>query len=307
MMTRHFLRDDDLTPAEQAEVLALAAAMKTDRYERRPLDGPKTVAVLFDKPSLRTRVSFSVGVGELGGLPLIIDTQTTHMGRGETIGDVARVLSRQVAAIAWRTAGQHRIEELAANAAVPVINALTDEFHPCQILADLQTATERLGPLPGRTLAYLGDGANNMAHSYLLGCATAGMHVRVAAPGGYQPDPGVLAAAQEIAARTGGSATVLDDPVIASKGADVLAADVWVSMGQEDAPERRAALARYQLTGELLGVAAPGAIVLHCLPAHRGEEIAAEVLDGPASAVWDQAENRLHAQKALLAWLLERS
>ncbi len=306
-MARHFLRDDDLTPAEQAEVLAQAAAMKTDRYARRPLDGPKAVAVLFDKPSLRTRVSFSVGVAELGGFPLIIDTQTTHIGRGETIGDIARVLTRQVAAIVWRTAGQERIEELAACSTVPVINALTDEFHPCQILADLQTAAERLGPLPGRTLTYLGDGANNMAHSYLLGCATAGMHVRVAAPDGYLPDPAVLAAAQAIAARTGGSAAVLDDPAVASKGADVLATDVWVSMGQEDAPARRAALARYQLSGELLSLAGPGAIVLHCLPAHRGEEITAEVLDGPGSAVWDQAENRLHAQKALLAWLLERS
>jgi ornithine carbamoyltransferase len=306
-MARHFLRDDDLTPAEQAEVLALAAAMKTDRYARRPLEGPKAVAVLFDKPSLRTRVSFSVGIAELGGFPLIIDTQTTHIGRGETIGDIARVLTRQVAAIGWRTAGQHRIEELAANATVPVINALTDEFHPCQILADLQTAAERLGPLPGRTLTYLGDGANNMAHSYLLGCATAGMHVRVAAPDGYQPDPAVLAVARSIAARTGGSVAVLDDPVVASKGADVLATDVWVSMGQEDAPERKAALARYQLDGELLSLAGSDAIVLHCLPAHRGEEITAEVLDAPGSAAWDQAENRLHAQKALLAWLLERS
>jgi len=306
-MARHFLRDDDLTPAEQAEVLALAAAMKTDRYARRPLDGPKAVAVLFDKPSLRTRVSFSVGIAELGGFALVIDTQTTHIGRGETIGDLARVVTRQTAAIVWRTAGQERIEELAANATVPVINALTDEFHPCQILADLQTAAERLGPLPGRTLTYLGDGANNMAHSYLLGCATAGMHVRVAAPDGYQPDPAVLAAAQAIAARTGGSAAVLDDPAVASKGADVLATDVWVSMGQEDPPGRKAALARYQLGDELLSLASPDAIVLHCLPAHRGEEITAEVLDGPASAAWDEAENRLHAQKALLAWLLERS
>jgi len=303
-MPRHFLRDDDLTPAEQAEVLALAATMKTDRYARRPLEGPKAVAVLFDKPSLRTRVSFSVGITELGGFPLVIDTQTTHIGRGETIGDIARVLTRQAAAIVWRTAGQERIDELAANATVPVINALTDEFHPCQILADLQTAAERLGPLPGRTLTYLGDGANNMAHSYLLGCASAGMHVRVAAPDGYLPDPAVLAAAQAIAARMGGSAAVLDDPAVASKGADVLATDVWVSMGQEDAPARRAALARYQLSGELLSLAGPGAIVLHCLPAHRGEEIAAEVLDGPGSAVWDQAENRLHAQKALLVMLL---
>jgi ornithine carbamoyltransferase len=304
---RHFLRDDDLAPAEQAQVLELAAAMKADRYSRRPLDGPKAVAVLFDKPSLRTRVSFTVGIAELGGLPLVIDTATTHMGRGETIGDIARVLARQVAAIAWRTAGQERIEELAASATVPVVNALTDEFHPCQILADLQTAAERLGPLPGRTLTFLGDGANNMAHSYLLGCATAGMHVRVAAPQGYQPDPAIVSKAQAIAARTGGSAAVLDDPVVASKGADVLATDVWVSMGQQDAPARRWALAAYQLNGDLLTRSAPGAIVLHCLPAHRGEEITADVLDGPASAAWDQAENRLHAQKALLAWLLERS
>jgi ornithine carbamoyltransferase len=217
------------------------------------------------------------------------------------------VLTRQTAAIVWRTFGQDRIEELAAASTVPVINALTDEFHPCQILADLQTVTERLGPLPGRALAYLGDGANNMAHSYLLGGATAGMHVRVAAPDGYQPDPGIVAAAQRIAAETGGSAAVVGDPALAVKGADVLATDVWVSMGQQDAPARRQALAPFQVSGELLALAADGAIVLHCLPAHRGEEITAGVIDGPASAVWDQAENRLHAQKALLAWLLEQS
>jgi len=306
-MPKHFLRDDDLTPAQQTEVLDLARAMKEDRFARRPLEGPKAVAVLFDKPSLRTRVSFTVGVAELGGLPLVIDTQTTHIGRGETIGDIARVLTRQTAAIVWRTFGQDRIEELAAASTVPVINALTDEFHPCQILADLQTVTQRLGPLPGRALAYLGDGANNMAHSYLLGGATAGMHVRVAAPSGYQPDPGIVAAAQRIAAETGGSAAVVDDPALAVKGADVLATDVWVSMGQQDAPARREALAPFQVGGELLALAADGAIVLHCLPAHRGEEITAGVIDGPASAVWDQAENRLHAQKALLAWLLEQS
>ncbi len=306
-MPKHFLRDDDLTPAQQAEVLDLARVMKKDRFARRPLEGPKAVAVLFDKPSLRTRVSFTVGIAELGGLPLVIDTQTTHIGRGETIGDIARVLTRQTAAIVWRTFGQDRIEELAAASTVPVINALTDEFHPCQILADLQTVTERLGPLPGRALAYLGDGANNMAHSYLLGGATAGMHVRVAAPDGYQPDPGIVAAAQRIAAETGGSAAVVGDPALAVKGADVLATDVWVSMGQQDAPARRQALAPFQVSGELLALAADGAIVLHCLPAHRGEEITAGVIDGPASAVWDQAENRLHAQKALISWLLERS
>jgi len=306
-MPKHFLRDDDLTPAQQAEVLDLARVMKKDRFARRPLEGPKAVAVLFDKPSLRTRVSFTVGIAELGGLPLVIDTQTTHIGRGETIGDIARVLTRQTAAIVWRTFGQDRIEELAAASTVPVINALTDEFHPCQILADLQTVAQRLGPLPGRALAYLGDGANNMAHSYLLGGATAGMHVRVAAPDGYQPDPGIVAAAQRIAAETGGSAAVVGDPALAVKGADVLATDVWVSMGQQDAPARRQALAPFQVSGELLALAADDAIVLHCLPAHRGEEITTGVIDGPASAVWDQAENRLHAQKALLAWLLEQS
>ena len=303
-MPRHFLRDDDLAPAEQAEILELAAAMKQARFARRPLEGPRAVAVLFDKPSLRTRVSFTVGIGELGGLPLVIDTQTTHIGRGETIGDIARVLTRQTAAIVWRTSGQERIEELAAASTVPVINGLTDEFHPCQILADLQTVAERLGPLPGRTLAYLGDGANNMAHSYLLGGVTAGLHVRVAAPAGYQPDPVIVAQAQQIAIGTGGSAAVFDDPVAASKGTDVLATDVWVSMGQQDAPERKAALSPYQINAGLVAQAAPDAIVLHCLPAHRGEEITAEVLDGPASLVWDQAENRLHAQKALLTWLL---
>lgn len=306
-MATHFLRDDDLSPAQQAQVLELAAVLKADRYARQPLKGPKAVAVLFDKPSLRTRVSFTVGIGELGGLPVVIDTQTTHLGRGETIGDVARVLTRQTAAIVWRTFGQSRIDELAAASAVPVINALTDEFHPCQILADLQTVAERFGTASGRTLTYVGDGSNNMAHSYLLGGATAGMHVRVAAPAGYQPDPAILARAQSIAAATGGSAAVLDDPVVAAKGADVLATDVWVSMGQADAPSRRTALTPYQVNDELLAQAGPDAIVLHCLPAHRGEEITAAVLDGPSSVVWDQAENRLHAQKALLAWLLDQS
>jgi ornithine carbamoyltransferase len=305
-MPRHFLRDDDLTPAEQAQVLELAKFLKEDRLARRPLAGPRTVALLFDKPSLRTRVSFAVGVAELGGQPLEIDTTKTHIGRGETIADIARVLTRQVAAITWRTSGQQRIEELAAASTVPVINTLTDEFHPCQILADLQTVAERFGSPAGRTFSYVGDGANNMANSYLLGGATAGMHVRIAAPPGYQPDPVIVTQAQRIAAQTGGSAVVLDDPAAAAKGADVLATDVWVSMGQADAPERRAALTPFQVNAELLAVAAADAVVLHCLPAHRGEEITAEVIDGPASLVWDQAENRLHAQKALLAWLLEQ-
>ena len=303
---RHFLRDDDLSPAEQAAVLDLADAMKADRLGHKPLEGPRAVAVLFDKQSLRTRVSFSVGIAELGGFPLVIDTQTTHFGRGESIEDAGRVLARQVAAIVWRTAGQDRIDAMASASTVPVINALTDEFHPCQVLADLQTVRQRHGKLNGLTLSYFGDGANNMAHSYLLGGATAGLHVRIAAPDGYHPDPAILAAATAIATQAGGSAEVLTDPAKAAAHADVLATDVWVSMGQQDAATRTAALAPYQLDGDKLALAGPDAIVLHCLPAHRGEEITAEVLDGPASAVWDQAENRLHAQKALLTWLLEQ-
>jgi ornithine carbamoyltransferase len=307
-MPRHFLRDDDLSPAEQAEVLDLAIALKADRFARRPLDGPRTVAVLFDKPSLRTRVSFATGVAELGGQPLIIDTQTTHIGRGETIEDVTRVLCRQVTAIAWRTFGQDQVETMASASDVPVINALTDQFHPCQILADLQTIRETRGSLAGLTLTFLGDGASNMAHSYLLGGATAGLHVRIASPEGYRPDPAVMASAAEIASLTRGSVRWYADPAEACAGADVLATDVWASMGQEgEHDERTAVLNPFGLDKQKLDLARGDALVLHCLPAHRGEEISAEVIDGPASVVWDQAENRLHAQKALLTWLLEQA
>jgi ornithine carbamoyltransferase len=302
-MVRHFLRDDDLSPAEQAEILDLAEAMKKDRYGYRPYEGPKTVAVLFDKQSTRTRVSFAVGIGELGGLPLIIDGGTSQLGRGEPIEDTARILTRQVAAIVWRTSGQDRIEAMASASEVPVVNALTDQFHPCQILADLQTIREHKGALTGLTLAYFGDGANNMAHSYLLGGATAGMHVRICAPGGYHPDPAIVSDAAAIAAATGGSVAVLDDPTAAARDADVLATDTWVSMGQEGKDERIAAFTPYQVNADRLAEAAPGAIVLHCLPAYRGLEISADVLDGARSVVWDEAENRLHAQKALLHWL----
>jgi ornithine carbamoyltransferase len=305
MMARHFLRDDDLAPAEQAEVLDLAEAMKADRFGHRPLAGPRTVVVLFDKPSTRTRVSFAVGIAELGGQPLVIDAQASQLGRGEPVEDTARVLERQVAAIVWRTFGQDRIEAMARASSVPVINALTDAFHPCQVLADLQTVRAAHGGLPGRTLTFLGDGTSNMAHSYLLGGATAGLHVRIAAPPQLSPDPGVLAAAEAIASGTGGSVAVFADPKAACADADVLATDVWTSMGQEGQEgARSAALAPFRLDEEKLALAGPGCVVLHCLPAHRGEEISAAVLDGPASVVWDQAENRLHAQKALLAWLL---
>jgi ornithine carbamoyltransferase len=307
-MPRHFLRDDDLSPAEQAEVLDRAAAMKADRFGDRPLAGPRTVAVLFDKPSTRTRISFSVGIAELGGSPLIIDAGSSQLGRGEPIADTARVLSRQVAAIVWRTFGQQRVAEMASASTVPVINGLTDEFHPCQVLADLQTVREAHGRLAGLTVTFLGDGASNMAHSHLLGGATAGMRVRIAAPPQYRPDPAVVADARAIAARTGGAVEVTGAAKAACADADVLATDVWTSMGQEGQEAgRSAALAPYRLDEEKLALASPRCVVLHCLPAHRGEEITAGVLDGPRSVVWDEAENRLHAQKALLAWLLERS
>jgi ornithine carbamoyltransferase len=305
---RHFTRDDDLSPAEQAEVLALAAELKADRFNRQPLAGPRTVAVLFDKPSLRTRVSFAVGVAELGGFPLVIDAQGTHAGRGESVRDMTRVLTSQVAAIAWRTFAQGDIEEMTAVSSVPVINALTDRFHPCQVLADLLTIRTAYGRLTGLTLTFIGDGASNMAHSYLLGGATAGLHVRICAPEAYWPAADVLAAAAAVAERTGGSVSVTADTQDACKGADVLATDVWTSMGQEGQERTRTgAMARYQLDAAKLALASPACRVLHCLPAHRGEEITAEVIDGSASLVFEQAENRLHAQKALLCFLLDSS
>jgi len=302
---RHFLRDDDLSPAEQAEVLDLAAVMKADRYGHRSLAGPLAVAVIFEKPSLRTRVSFDAGIAELGGHPLVVDARSAHFGRGETLADASRVLSRYVAAIVIRTSGDDRIREVAQAATVPVVNALTDGFHPCQVLADLLTVRERLGGTGGRTLAYVGDAANNMAHSYLLGGATAGMHVRVAGPPAHQPDPAVVEQAARVAGQTGGSVVALTDPVAAVEGADVIATDTWTSMGQEDdGLDRHAPFLPYQVNASLLAAAKPHAVVLHCLPAHRGEEITDEVMDGPNSAVLDEAENRLHAQKALLTWLL---
>jgi len=305
---RHFLRDDDLSPSEQAEVLDLADRMKKDRLGQQPLAGPQAVAIVFDKPSTRTRVSFSVGVAELGGYPLVIDAQSTQLGRGEPIEDTTRVLDRQCRAIVWRTGAQERIEAMASVSRVPVVNALTDEFHPCQILADLQTVREHKGVLAGLTLTYLGDGANNMAHSYLLGGATAGMHVRVSSPEGYDPQAAVLDRAREIARQTGGSVVHLRDPHAAADGTDVLATDTWVSMGQEgETGDRAAPFLPYAVDEAALVRAAADAVVLHCLPAYRGKEIAASVIDGPQSVVWDEAENRLHAQKALLTWLLEKS
>ncbi len=307
-MTRHFLKDDDITSAEQAEILQLAIELKHAPYSRRPFEGPKTVALIFDKTSTRTRVSFSVGVADLGGVPLVIDSATSQMGKKESVADTARVLDRQVAAIVWRTYAQAGLEEMAANSKVPVINSLSDDFHPCQLLADLLTVLEHKGKLTGLKLSYIGDAGNNMANSYLIAGALAGMHVAVAGPVGFLPNPEVVARAKEIAANSGGSIVVETDPAVAASGADVLATDTWISMGQEAEKEQKIkAFAGYEINSNLLAKANPGAIVLHCLPAYRGFEISADVIDGPQSVIWDEAENRLHAQKALMVWLAERA
>jgi len=305
-MTRHFLRDDDLAPSEQAEVLALAVALKKEPFSARPLAGPQGVGVIFEKNSTRTRFSFEVGIAQLGGHAVVVDGRTMQLGREETIDDTGRVLSRYVSAIVWRTFAQKRLELMAKGATVPVVNALSDLFHPCQVLADLHTVAERRGALKGLRLTYFGDGANNMAHSLMLGGATAGMHVTVAAPEGFNPDPVVVAAATGRATETGGSVAVTTSADEGADGADVLVTDTWTSMGQEDdGLDRVRPFRPFQLNARLLSHAAADPVVLHCLPAHRGMEITDEVLDGAHSAVWDEAENRLHAQKALLTWLLE--
>jgi ornithine carbamoyltransferase len=302
-MKRDYLSVDDLSSEELAHVLDLAATLKADRsLHARALAG-KSIALLFEKSSTRTRLSFEVGVAQLGAHPLALSASDLQLGRGETIEDTGRVMSRYVDAIVLRTFEQERLEALAGAATVPVVNSLSDFEHPCQALADMQTIAERFGTLAGRTFTYVGDG-NNVAHSLLLAGAKAGMHVRVATPPGFEPIPLVSQRATEIAAETGGSVTVANDAKVAAEGADVLYTDVWASMGQEDeSDERSLVFPAYRVDGALVEVAAPGAIVLHCLPAHRGHEITDEVIDGPRSAVWDQAENRLHSQKALLLFL----
>jgi ornithine carbamoyltransferase len=301
---RHFLVDDDLSAAEQTAILDLADALAANPYRLQTFAGPRAVAVLFDKASTRTRISFEVGIAELGGHPMIMDSALSQLGRGEPISDTARVLGRHVAAIVWRTSGQVRLEEMAAHAGVPVINGLTDEYHPCQVLADLQTIRQHQGRLAGLTLAYVGDGANNMAHSYLLGGGLAGMHIRVGAPVGFQPDPGIVARARIVAQHSGGSVAIMDSAEEAVAEADVVATDTWISMGQEhDGIDREAIFTPYAVTRALLDRAEPHAIVLHCLPAYRGKEIDGDVIDGVQSVVWDEAENRRHVQKAILAFL----
>lgn len=308
---RHFFADDDLTPAEQAEVLELAAELKRNPLSRRPLDGPLSVAVLFDKTSTRTRFSFDAGIAQLGGHAIVTDSGNSQMGKGETYQDTAAVLSRYVEAIVWRTYAHSNLTDMAETATVPIINALTDDLHPCQILADLQTCVENLSPeegpagLKGKKAVYLGDGDNNMANSYLLGFATAGMDISIIAPADFQPRAEFVERARRRGEETGATITVTDD-IAEVAGADAVITDTWVSMGHEsDGKDRRTPFLPYQVTAEVMAQANPDAIFLHCLPAYRGNEVTAEVIDGAQSRVFDEAENRLHAQKALLAWLLD--
>ncbi len=304
---RHFLRDDDLSPAEQAQVLDLAARLKAAPYDAKPLAGPKTVAMIFDKPTLRTQASFGAGIAELGGYPMLVDGKLAGIGVRESVADVARVLGRQASVIVWRTFEQAKLAEMAEYAGVPVVNALTDDFHPCQLLADLQTVREHKGDLAGLKVAFVGDGACNMGNSWLLAGATAGMHIVISAPEAFLPSAAMFAEATDIAAGTGGSVGAEGDPAVAVADADVVVTDTWISMGKEDeADARREVFAAYSVTSELMAHAKPDAIVMHCLPAYRDVEIATEVIDGPQSVVWDEAENRRHAQKAILSFLLER-
>lgn len=299
-MARHYLSVDDLTSAELSDLLDLAERVKGDPARFASALTGRTVALLFEKPSTRTRVSFEVAVASAGGHPLALSAGELQLGRGETIEDTGRVLSRYVDAVVLRTFEQERLESLAAASEVPVVNALSDFEHPCQCLADLLTIRERRGTLQGVTLTYLGDG-NNVVHSLLLGGAKSGMRIRVATPPGFEPIPQVVHRAREIAAATGGAVEVGNEPTEAADGADVLYTDVWASMGQEEeADERSLVFPSYRIEQKIVDLAAPDVLVMHCLPAHRGQEITDEVIDGPRSVVWDQAENRLHTQKALL-------
>jgi len=298
MTKRDFLAIPDLTASELAELLELAARMKSGSYSEQPLAG-KTLAMVFAKSSTRTRVSFEVGAFQLGGHALFLSSRDIQLGRGEPIGDTARVLSRYVNGIMIRTFDHAEVEELAASASVPVINGLTDLLHPCQLLADLLTMQEHVGGWDGKAVAWIGDG-NNMANSWLNAAATLGFELRLACPEGYEPDRTIFERAKR-ATRV----SITEDPDEAAEGAHVITTDVWASMGQEaEAEARQAAFSGYVVDEDLMSRADPDAIFLHCLPAHRGEEVSAEVIDGSQSRVWDQAENRLHAQKALLATLM---
>ncbi len=302
MSERDFLSMDDVSRDELERLLNGADWVKRDPGSWNDRLLGRQVAMIFEKPSTRTRVSFEVAITSMGGHAVVLRGDELQLGRGETIEDTGRVLSRYVDAIVVRTYGQDRLERLADAASVPVVNALSDFSHPCQCLADLQTLREKKGGLEGVALAYIGDG-NNVAHSLMLGGTNMGMDVRMACPSGFEPFPQVVERSLEIAQRSGGRLTVTNDVERAASGADALYTDVWVSMGQEDA-DRRSSFSGFQIGPDVVDMASDEVIVMHCLPAHRGEEISADVIDGPRSVVWDQAENRLHAQRSLLSWLL---
>jgi ornithine carbamoyltransferase len=301
---RDFLSLDDLTPEELGDLLTAAHHAKEKPKKWGDRIAGMQVALIFEKPSTRTRVSFEAAVETMGGHAIVLRGDELQLGRGETIEDTGRVLSRYVDAIVIRTFGQDRLERLAEASTVPVVNALSDFSHPCQGLADLMTIEEKLARLKGVSLGYIGDG-NNVAHSLMFGGAKVGMDVRIATPAGHEPLPQVLERCHEIAAETGGRVAVTNVVAEAAAGANVLYTDVWASMGQEDEAENRKRLfERFQVNDDSIDLAADDAIVMHCLPAHRGEEISASAIDGPRSVVWDQAENRMHTQKAVLSWLL---
>jgi ornithine carbamoyltransferase len=301
MSDRDFLSIDDLSPGDVTDLLDAASEVKQDPagWARR-LEG-RQIALIFEKPSTRTRVSFEVAVTSMGGHAVVLNAGELQLGRGETIEDTGRALSRYVDAIVLRTFGQDRLERMADASSVPVINALSDFEHPCQCLADLLTIREKRGGLAGTSFAYVGDG-NNVAHSLMFGAGKVGLDLRIACPPGFEPFPQVTERTVELMERTGGSLLLTGDPYAAARDAHILYTDVWVSMGQEDRGSRDA-FAGFQIGPGLVDAADDEVLVMHCLPAHRGEEITADVIDGPRSIVWDQAENRLHAQKALLAWL----
>ncbi|MDB5713658.1 MAG: argF [Sphingomonadales bacterium] len=303
-MTRHFrdLSDagGDAIAAMIADALDRKAARKGWPKGKVDADAPlagHTLAMIFEKSSTRTRVSFDMAIRQLGGTAVILEAGTTQLGRGESVADTARVLSRYVDAIMLRTDDAMKLAELAENATVPVINGLTDSSHPCQIVADLLTVIESGKSLPGSKWAWLGDG-NNVSHSIVEAAGLMKFDVRIGCPEGYEPDDAYLAVAQA----HGASIDIVRDAAVAVTDADVVVSDTWISMGQEHADEKLAAMMPYQVTSELMALAKPDAIFLHCLPAHRGEEVTAEVIDGPQSRIWDEAENRVHAQKSILLW-----
>jgi ornithine carbamoyltransferase len=306
-MKKDLLAISDLTPKDMETILKRSAVLKKMHRRGKPhaaLKG-KTLGMIFEKSSTRTRVSFEVGMFQLGGQALFLSSNDLQIGRGEPIADTARTLSRYLDGIMIRTFAQSVVEELARHASIPVINGLSDLHHPCQALADLLTIQEKKGALKGLKLAYLGDG-NNVANSLIEACVKVGMHISIACPHGYEPDTGVMRSAKREAVKTGSELRIMNDPVKAVKDADAVYTDVWASMGQEaEQAVRVRAFKGYQLNAGLMKAASPKAIVMHCLPAHRGEEIAADVIDGPQSVVFDEAENRLHTQKAVLELLMK--